>query len=405
MGKAVGQRGPPRLGVHVGAPGHTDPDRLQQHQGLVVGEPPLVDVFAVIGIEVLVDAAVADDAADRLFETRYGLNEPLRLHRLAEGPGRMLGNPLADVRDLVQLAATLFPGLGGGHRPCQLGVAMGKCDHRIADQANRLEERLLLDVSFGVERIERLEPFHGFTADRANPALEHFPIVVSPRQHRTARRGRRDDEDPLHEAPRLLGKRVHRGRVVGVSLPVRKDIPFEGRDVFLGDDDRVTRLTGHQLVGMGVEAPGADELAVDHRVAAGRPSAPDEQFLILDVDRVMRQDVSQRLAPTEHHRLPLGLFHRLGQKASPIDVQPDRLVAEALEHPLDAGSLGLRSITDQADRVAPLDARLVWRQHLGRRRGGRRFDYFEHGLDSFRCTFRSLTKPYESGPSGRNGPG
>jgi hypothetical protein len=64
------------------------------------------------------------------------------------------------------------------------------------------------------------------------------------------------------------------------------------------------------------------------------------------VDRVVGQDVGQRLAPTKHHRLPLGGLHGLGEKASPIDVEVNWLIPKAIEHPLDARTLGLRGIAD-----------------------------------------------------------
>lgn len=146
MRKAIGEGRHPGLCINIGASGHPDPDRLEEHQGLVLAEPAFVDVLSVVGVEVLIDAAVADDAADRLLEPRDRLDEPLRLHCFMEGTRRMLGDSLADLGDLQELASALFVSFAARHLSCQRRVAMRKRDHGVAHQQHGLEKRPLLDI-------------------------------------------------------------------------------------------------------------------------------------------------------------------------------------------------------------------------------------------------------------------
>ena len=146
-------------------------------------------------------------------------------------------------------------------------------------------------------------------------------------------------------------------------LPVRQDLVLENGDVLFRDDDRVTRLAGDQLVGMRVEASGTAELAVDHRVAPRRTGAAHEQLVVFDVNGVMRQDVGQRLAPSEHRGLAFAGLHGLRQQAGPLDVEADGLVAEAFEHPVDARALRpARRRRSVRRALASFDALFVGRQ-------------------------------------------
>jgi hypothetical protein len=309
MGEPVRQGRLARLGIEIDASGHGDPQRLQQDEGVLVGDPPLVEVLSVVRVQVLIDSAVADAAADRLLEARDQLDEPLGLHGLVERPGRVFRNALADLGDLEELVSALRSRFARSHGTGQLGVSTGKRHHGVADQNDRLEEGPLLDLSRRVEGIERVELLLGLFLDRSNTAREHLLEVMGPGQHGPPRSRRGDDEDALHQLPRVVREGVHQRGVILVLLPERQDFVLQNGDVLFRDDDRGARFAGDQLIGVCIEAAGASELGIDHRVAPRQAGASHDEFPLFDVHRVMLQNVGQRLAPAEHRGLAPGVSH------------------------------------------------------------------------------------------------
>ena len=169
-----------RRNVKIDELGHRHPHALQQLDGFLLGEPPLVHVLLEVRIHVLVHPAVGDDGAGLLLDARKHLDKPLRLQGFVERRGRMLRNAFADPGDLGQLRFALRVFFLGGHLCGQARVTLGPNDDGVAHGDNGFQERLLFDVVHRAERVESLDALLGFLADAFEALLQHLLVVVDP---------------------------------------------------------------------------------------------------------------------------------------------------------------------------------------------------------------------------------
>ena len=125
---------------------HVQPQAVQQLQGLIFVQAALLPVLLVKRIQVLIHAAVADDAAVQLFQARHQLGEPLGLQGLVERTGGLPGHMLANGRDALQLFTA--HGIATGRRllPGKRGIAAGKTPYAFAKDHHRPVKRCLVPV-------------------------------------------------------------------------------------------------------------------------------------------------------------------------------------------------------------------------------------------------------------------
>ena len=139
------------------------------------------------------------------------------------------------------------------------------------------------------------------------------------------------------------------------TRPVGPQLLVDDADVLERDGDRIARLARADVA----REEALFELGIEDGKAPGRPGAPDDQVVLADVDGHVVEDVRQGLAPAQHRGLPLALLERLGEETRPVEIQPDRLLAEPLEHAVDAGPALARLLGDEPDGLAALDPFLL----------------------------------------------
>ena len=277
-----------------------------------------------------------------------------------EGPGRILRDPFADLGNLQELFFSLSVGFLFRHVACQLGVPIGELDNSVADHDHGPEERLLFDLLFRVQGVEGRQFFFRFLLDPLHASLEDLLVIVVPGQAGTGRGRRGDDEVPLHDAAGVLGQGVQEGCVVLPPLPVGPQHAVDDPHVLLGQEQGVARFGGTDLL----RKEHLLQFREKDRVPTRRARTAHDEFVLIDVDRNVLEDVGHRLAPPEHQGLPFGLLERFGEEPGPFHVDPDRLVPEALKHSMNPGPLLLRLFADQPDAQSLPDSLFLRRQHF-----------------------------------------
>ena len=323
--------------------GHLAPHAAQDLQGLLLVQDAGLDVLTVVGDELLVHAAVGDDAARALFQAGEGLGEPVGLHGFMEGAGGMFGHPFAAFGDLQQflLADRIFfrHGLFTG----QGSMAVGKDHHRVADQGHGFQEGALVQLVSGVLGVQGLQAAHGVGLHARKAQLQHFVEVQHPLQAGT-QRGRLGNDVAGREALGIgigivaaeFRHVLEQGVMVGLALPVGTDLAEEDGDVFLVDADRRVLARGEVSQDTFIEV--AVQLGIDDAVAplVGAQTAHDE-LGIFDIDGHLLGHVHQGLGPAQGQVLAFRLLHGFGEIAGALDVDIGRSAVKGLQHVDDAG--------------------------------------------------------------------
>ena len=276
------------LGAHLVDGEGLYPQAGQQLQGIVAGDAAAVDVGPVVGVHVLVKAAVGQAVAVGL-DLEYQLDEPYGLHRLPEGPGGLIGHAGAGVGQLQQLGAA--GGVGRGVRQLlrQGGVAQGEAADGVDDDEHRFVEHVFVD-GIGVGQIQGSLGLAG-AALVAGQALGQYAAVVH-RQVGVAgvELALHAENAGLHEHADLVGQQ---GAAAGAKVVV---LPEGGNGAelalgVLGDVEHVAvalfkcvQLVHDELQGV---------LGEDGGIAVLGSLVARQQGLVLDVDGHFVQDVLQ----------------------------------------------------------------------------------------------------------------
>ncbi|OPZ68354.1 MAG: hypothetical protein BWY81_00871 [Firmicutes bacterium ADurb.Bin467] len=286
-----------RPGAHLVDRKRLEPEVRQELARGVPGDQTRGEVADVIGVEVLVHAAVGERVAVRL-DLQHEVHEPHGLHGLAERLGRMVRDLLEHLRHLAELLRARGP---GGLRlflgECR--IAPGERPHRAERDQYALVEIELLQI-FGLREVERVHARARAPLVALEPLAQH-PLVVDG----DVRVARGEvalglDDAEIVEQP-ALGR--HRGEAPvqqRVVLPERVDVP-QLLLRLLGDVEHVA-VALVEFVEL-PDDPVHRVLGKHGRGAVGGRLVAREQALGLYVDRHVLEDVLKHQRALDRERL------------------------------------------------------------------------------------------------------
>ena len=349
-GFPVGETG---LGVHD--PGrkrqldelrHLAPHAAENFQGLLFRQHAGLHVLAVVGNELLIHAAVGNNAAGALFQAGERLREPVGLHGLMEGAGRILRHPFAAFRNFQKFLTARRVLFHGGLFPGQLGMAARPDHHGVAGEHHRFQEGNAVHDIVRVLLIQSLKTTPGIFLHSLETELQHLVEVQNPLETGTQRGGFRHHIAGLKpflvavsHALAAFGHPLEQLVMVGLAVPVRADLVDDDVDVLIHDADGGILAGGEIVQNALVEIP--VQFGIQNAVAAVVPAETSHNELgILNIDRHFLRDIHQRLRPAECQMLSLGFPHGLGEIPGALHVDDGRSAVKRFKHVDDAGLLG-----------------------------------------------------------------
>ena len=323
--------------VHVDEFGHAHPHAFQQLDGLLVVQAAVLDVLLVVGVQILVHAAVGDGGAGLLLDTGEHLHEPLALAGFPEVAGGLAGHAFGIGGHAQQLGPA--DGIIGlfGHLAGFVGMAPGPQHDGVAHDHHGIQEGLLLAHVRGAGGIEGGQLFLSLALDVVEAALQDLAVIMHPLDGGTERGGLVDDEAGNQALGIVVGQLVDLGRqgggqgfVVGLALPVGGDLLDDALGILSGDGGRRGGAGGQVLHGHVQEV--AVQFGVQDAVTAVAAGAAQQQLVILHIHGDVPGDVHQGLGPAQHQGLPFGLLHGLGEVQGAFDVDTGLHAVETFQH-------------------------------------------------------------------------
>ena len=335
--------------VQVDELSHIHPHAFQKFAGLFTGHAAFFDVLLVVGVQVLVHAAVGNDGAGLLFDAGEHLHEPLALHRFAERAGGVRGHAFAHFGDGQKLGLALGIRFFGRKPAGQFHMAAGPDHDGVAHDDHGFIEGLLFPQVHGVRQIQGRQALLRFILDVDEAALNHLAVVRNPLQGGTVGGGFGHHELGLQaafvvvrHAADLRGNDLVQMFMVGLAFPVGGD--FFHDDLLVG----IGNLEGALRAMVQIAQHFAVEVAVDFRiqnaVTAELAHAAGEKLIGGDVHRDLFGHVLQSLGPAQGQKLAFRGLHGFGEVLGALHVHMGNgeLVAfENLVHALTAGAIDL----------------------------------------------------------------
>ena len=324
--------------VHVDELGHADPHALEELHGGLFGDHAGFDVLLVVGIQVLVHAAVGNGGAGLLLDAGEHLGEPLGLHGFVEVRGGLGGDLVGDLGHLQQLGLADGIGACGGLAAGFFGIAVGPEDDGVADEDDGVEEGLLFGLGERALDVHGVDLGLGFSLDAVEAADKDLLIIRHPLDGGAEGRGLVDHEAGDEAFGIDVGQLVHPFRkavvqvfMIGLALPVGGDLFHDDLGVFHGDGGGGL-LAGGQVAHGDVEEV-AVQLRIEDAVAAELAAGAAEQELVfVDGDGDVLGDVHESLGPAKDEGLALGLGRGLGEVQGAFDVDDGGLPVKAPDH-------------------------------------------------------------------------
>ena len=292
-----------------------NPQASQELQSLLFADSADFNVPLVVGVHVLVKAAVGKGMAVGL-NLQNELDEPYRLHCFPEGGGGLVGHLGADAGHFRQLCPAGWVLFLCGHFACQLCIALGKVLHGLNNDEHGFVEDVLVNAVRGGEVKGFLElPGALFVACQA---LCQKALVVHRQMGITGVELALHAEDAgFHKDADFLRQQGFPAGPEVVVLPEGGQLP-QGRLGLLGDVENIAvpffelvQFLQHELHGVFRE---------DRGVAVFGGLVPCQQALVFNVDGHVVQDVCQHQGPLHDRGLVLVFPIGLGGQHSPLGI-------------------------------------------------------------------------------------
>ena len=269
-----------------------DPQAGQKLERVLPGEPAGADVGNIIGVHILVEAAVAQRVAVGL-DLKDELDEPDRLDGLAEGLRRLVGHLCADAAHFQKLCASCAVSFLFSKLPCQRAVSKRKGAHGVDHDQHSLVEHGLVDA-VRVSQIECGKTSSGTPFISAKSLFQNSGIVDCQMRIARVELALHAKDAGLHkDADLVRQKRLTSGAKI-VVFPERRDVAqlLLG---FLRDVEYVAVPLFKQIQLLEHKAHGV--FREDRRVhVLGRLIAGKQRF-VLNIDRHVLQDLFEHKRP------------------------------------------------------------------------------------------------------------
>ena len=295
-----------------------DVEVLDELLHLLPGGHACLDVVLVVGVHVLVEAAVGDGVAVAL-DQDDAVGQVDQLDGLPEGAGRVLRDPGAVGGHLLQLALPDGVGRLGGLGGEQLGIALDVADGAGVGDLGGPQEVMPLQV-LGVGQVQLGQVLLDLLADAAEAHAQQ-PVVIQAQVAGAAVDVGVGEEDALARVGALQLLLGEQGVGVVLHAAVLPEV-LEGLQAALGLGGVGEVVVGallavvHQAVAHLVADPVQAELGVDGGALLVAAQAAHDELVIVDVQRGVLQHVGDAVGALDLLGLAgvglVGLGHQLG---------------------------------------------------------------------------------------------